>query len=155
MDISWHNWADVRRSVQTESTAVIFCCGSNTLRDLGLVFIVYILSCVVYKFFFRGLVLAVDQHLDLAFFRPDHHRLCAHATDHIKRVHRATAQCQLQSVFLHAPRKRLFQLVGDLEEPVRRTQPTDALMRALVVVILDPKRGPLPGLLEAVELGPL
>jgi hypothetical protein len=45
--------------------------------------------------------------------------------------------------------------VGDLKKPVGRTQTADALVGALVIIVLDPKRGPLHGLLEAVELGAL
>jgi hypothetical protein len=51
MSNSWQTWALVRRSLQIDNTAVIFCCGSNTLRVRWLVFMIYILSCVVHKFF--------------------------------------------------------------------------------------------------------
>jgi len=98
---------------------------------------------------------AVYQHLHLALFGSDHHRLAAHAADHVKRVHRPAPKRQLQHVFLHALFQRLFQIVGDLKEPVGRTQPADALVRPLVVVILHPEGGALPGLLEAVKLGAL
>jgi hypothetical protein len=79
---------------------------------------IYILSCVVHKFFFLAGI--VHQHLDLALFRPDDHRLAAHAADHIKRIHRAAPKGQFQNVFLNAFFQRLFQIVGDLEEPVGR-----------------------------------
>ena len=41
----------------------------------------------------------------------------------------------------------------DFEEAVRRAQAFDALMRSLVVVILNPEFDPLASALEAVELG--
>jgi hypothetical protein len=119
------------------------------------VFIVYILSRIVNKFFLHRVILTVDKHLHLALFRPDYHRLIAHAPDHVKRVHRPAAKGQFQSVFLHAFFKRLFQLVGDFEKPIGRAQSADTLVRALVVVILDPERGSFHGLLKTVELGAL
>jgi hypothetical protein len=134
---------------------VIFCCGSNTLEDRWFVFIVYILSRVVYKLFFLPTIGTVDKHLDLAFFGSDHHRLATHAAHHVKWVHRPAPKRQLQSVFLHALFQRLFQIVGDLEKPVGRTQPADALVRPLVVVIFDPEGAPLHSLFEAVKLHPL
>jgi hypothetical protein len=108
----------VRRSLQIDNTAVIFCCGSNTLRGRWFVFMIYILSCVVHKFFFLAGI--VHQHLDFALFRPDDHRLAAHAAHHIERIHRAAPQRQFQNVFFDALFQRLFQIVGDLEKPVGR-----------------------------------
>jgi hypothetical protein len=114
---------------------------------------IYILSCIVHKFFFPAGV--VHQHPDLTLFGPDDHRLAAHAADHVKRIHRPAPEGQFQHVLLDAALQGLFQVVGDLEEPVRRTQSADALVGALVVVIVDPKRSPFHRLREAVELGPL
>jgi hypothetical protein len=155
MDSSWHVCVIVRRSVHTDNTAVIFCCGSKRLLVRLAVFIVYILSGIVNKFFFRLAVLTVYQHPDFTLFGADHHRLPAHATDHVKRIHRTAAKRKLQRVFLNTLCKGLFQLVLDLKKPVGRAQPPDALMRTLVVVILDPEGTSLHRLLEAVELGPL
>jgi hypothetical protein len=45
--------------------------------------------------------------------------------------------------------------VSDLKKPVGRTQPADALVGALVIIVLDPKGGPFRGLLETVKLGTL
>jgi hypothetical protein len=115
----------------------------------------YILSCVIHKFFFQAGLLAVHQHLYLALFSPDHHRLLAHAADHVKRVHRTTTQRKFQNVFRHALFQRLFQIVGDLEEPVGRTQTPDALVGPLVVVVLHPEGRALHRLLETVKLGAL
>jgi hypothetical protein len=145
----------VRRSVQIDSTAVIFCCGSNILRGLWVVFIFYILSCVIHKFFFTAGFGTVHQHLYLALFRSDYHRLATHAAHHVKRVHRTTPKRQLQCVFLHPLFHCLFQIVGDLKKPVGRTQPADALVGTLVIIVLEPEGGPLCGLLEAVKLGAL
>jgi hypothetical protein len=100
MSISWQICAVVRRSVQTDSTAVIFCCGSNILRGRLSVFIFYILSGIVHKFFFRLLILAVDEHFDFALFRTDHHRLAAHAAHHVKRIHWSAPKGQLKGIFL-------------------------------------------------------
>jgi hypothetical protein len=69
-------------------------------------FIFYILSRIVDKFFFRLLILTVDEHFDFALFRPDHHRLTAHAAHHVKRIHWPTPKGQLKSVLLDAFFKR-------------------------------------------------
>jgi hypothetical protein len=121
MESSWQTWADVRRSVQIDKTAVIFCSGSNILRVRLAVFIFYILSRIIDKFFFSLLILAVDKHLDLAFLRPDHHRLATHAAHHVKRIHRTAPESQLKSIFLNTLCKSAFQLMLDLEKPVSRT----------------------------------
>jgi hypothetical protein len=119
------------------------------------VFIVYILSRIVDKFFVGRGVVAIEQHPHLALLRPDHHRLAAHATHHVEGIHRAPPQRQLECVLSNPLFDGLPQLVGDLEEPVGGTKPPDALVRPLVVVILHPQRGALHRLLEAVELRPL
>jgi hypothetical protein len=115
----------------------------------------YILSCVIHKFFFQAGLLAVHQHLHLALLGPDHHRLLAHAADHVKRVHRTTAQRKFQNVLRHALFQRLFQIVGDLKKPVGRTQTPNTLVGPLVVVVLHPEGCALHRLLEAVKLGAL
>jgi hypothetical protein len=155
MESSWHTWEVVRLSVQIDNTAVIFCCGSNTLRVLWLVFMIYILSCVIHKFFFLAGGFIVHQHPDFPFFRPDDHALASHAAHHIKWVHRAAPQGKFQNVLRYAVLQCLFQVVGDLEEPVGRAQAADALVRALVIVIGNPESGSFHRLIETVELGPL
>jgi len=72
------------------------------------VFIFYILSGIVDKFFLRLLILTVDEHFDFAFFRPDHHRLAAHAAHHVKRIQRPTPKGQLKCIFLHTFCKGAF-----------------------------------------------
>jgi hypothetical protein len=119
------------------------------------VLIVYILSGIVNKFFFPTGIGAVYQHPHLALFRPDHHRLAAHAPDHVKRIHRPAPKRQLQRVLLDALLQGLSQIVGDLKKPVRRAQPADALVRPPVVVILNPQPAALNRLIEAVKLRPL
>jgi hypothetical protein len=116
---------------------------------------VYILSRIVDKFFFRRTVFSINEHPDFTLLRPDHHRLTAHAAHHVKGIHWPTAKGQLQGILLDPLFDRLPKLVGDLEEPVRRTKPPDALMGPFVVVVLDPQRGALYRLLEAVKLRPL
>ena len=152
---SWQTCELVRRSLQIDNTAVIFCCGSNTLRGRWLVFMIYILSCVVHKFFFPAGGIVVHQHFDFTFFSPDDHALATHAAHHIKWIYRTPAKRQFQNVLRNAFLQCLFQIVGDLEKPVGRAQAADALVRATVIVILDPKMGSLHRLIEAVELGTL
>jgi hypothetical protein len=131
---------------------VIFCCGSNTLRVRWLVFIIYILSCIVHKFFFLAGI--IHQHLDLALFSPDDHALVSHAAHHIKRINRTPTKGQFQDIFLNAFLQCLFQIVGNLEKPIGGTQAADALVGPLMIVIRNPKIGSRYRLVEAVELGP-
>jgi hypothetical protein len=72
------------------------------------VFIFYILSSIVDKLFLRLLILTVDEHFDFALFRPDHHRLTAHAAHHVKRIHWPATQGQLKGIFLHTFGKGAF-----------------------------------------------
>jgi hypothetical protein len=114
----------------------------------------YILSCVVHKFFLMAGRI-VHQHFHFALFRPDDHTLAAHAAHHIERIHWAATQRQFQDVLLNALFQCFFQFVGNFEKPVGRTQPTDTLVGAFVIVVLHPEGGALHRLLEAVELSPL
>jgi hypothetical protein len=116
---------------------------------------IYILSCVVHKFFFLAGDFIVHQHLDLTFFGSDDHALAAHAAHHIKGIHRAPPKGQFQYVFGNALLQCLFQIVGDFEKPIGRTQAADPLMRPSVIIIGNPKSGPFHRLLEAVELSSL
>ncbi|HSM89271.1 MAG TPA: hypothetical protein VLT56_04550 [Desulfobacterales bacterium] len=100
----------------------------------------------------RSTVLAIKQHPDLTLLGTDHNRLAAHATHHVKGVHRPAAKGELERILLKPLLDCLLQLVGDLEEPVRGTKPPDPLVGPLVVVILDPQGGALHRLLEAVKL---
>jgi len=115
---------------------------------------VYILSCIVDKFFFTSAV-SFKEHPDFPLLCPDHHRLTPHAPHHVKGVHRPAPKRQFQGIVLDPLFDRLSQLMGDLEEPVGGTKPPDALVGPLVVVILDPKGRTLASLLEAVKLRPL
>jgi hypothetical protein len=119
------------------------------------VFMVYILSRIVNKFFLRSTALAVNEHADLALLGPDHHRLAAHAPHHVERVHRTSPKGELERILLEPLFDRLSQLGGDLKEAVRGTKPPDPLVGPLVVVVLDPDGGALHRLIEAVKLCPL
>jgi hypothetical protein len=66
------------------------------------VFIFYILSRIVDKFFFPLLILTIDEHFHFALFRPDHYGLSAHAAHHVKRIHRPATKGQFKGVFLDA-----------------------------------------------------
>ena len=96
-----------------------------------------------------------DDQFDLSLFRLDQHRLLAHPSDHVKGCLGFAAQGELPHVlrdpFFHGRPHLLL----DLEEPVRRTQPFDPLVRPLVVVILHPVPDPLHRALEGVEPRPL
>ena len=115
----------------------------------------YLLYRIVDKFFLGSTALAVNEHPDLALLGPDHHRLAAHAPHHVKRVHRAAPEGELQGILLEPLFDRLSQIGGDLKKAVRGAKPPDPLVRPLVVVILYPKSGTFQRLLEAPKLRPL
>jgi hypothetical protein len=116
---------------------------------------VYILSCIVDKFFLRSAALTIKEHPDLSLLGPDHHRLATHAAHHIEGVHRTAPQGELEAVFHDPLFDRLSQLGGDLEKPVGGAKPPDPLVRPLVVVILYPQPRALHRLLKAPKLRPL
>jgi hypothetical protein len=74
------------------------------------VFIVYILSRIVDKFFLGSSALAIKEHAHLALLGPDHHRLSAHAAHHVKRVHRTAPEGELERIFLDSFFDRLPQI---------------------------------------------
>jgi hypothetical protein len=97
---------------------------------------IYILSCVVHKFFFPAGDFIVHQHPDFALLGTDDNTLVSHAAHHIKRIHRTSPKRQFQDVFRHALLQRLFQVVGDLEKPVGRAQAADPLTHRRMAVRL-------------------
>jgi hypothetical protein len=116
---------------------------------------IYILSCVIHKFFFLAGGFIVHQHFDFPLFSPDDHTLAPHAAHHIKRIHRTPPKGKFKDVLRHSFLQRLFQVVGDLEESIGRAQAADTLVRPLMIVIRHPESGSLDCLIEAVELGSL
>jgi hypothetical protein len=98
-------------------------------------------------------LLITDAEFELALLGAEHDGLAVHASHHVERSLGFAAQGQFQEVFLNTLFDGAAQLCLDLEEAVRRTQPFDALMRPLVVVIFDPELDPFPCRLKAVELG--
>lgn len=99
------------------------------------------------------MLLAIDAELEFALFGPQHDGLTLHAPDHVEGSLGTAAQGHFERVFADALLDGLAQLVLDFEEAVRRAQAANALMGALVVVMLDPQADALAGLLEVVELG--
>jgi hypothetical protein len=108
---------------------------------------------VILEFMVGGLLLAIDAELEFAFFCPQHNRLSLHAPDHVEGRLGTTAQGHFEDVFPDAFLDGFAQVVLNFKEAVRRAQAADALMGALVVVMLDPQADALAGLLEVVELG--
>jgi hypothetical protein len=108
---------------------------------------------VIFEFVVGGLLLAIDAELEFAFFGAQHDGLPLHASDHVEGRLGTTAQGHFEGVFADALLDGLAQFVLDFEEAVRRTHAADALMGALVVVMLDPQADALAGLLEVIELG--
>jgi len=100
-----------------------------------------------------GLILRVGEfEFEFTFFGAQDDRLAFHAADHIEGSARLSAQRHLQQVFLDAGLDGLAQRGLDLEEAIGRAQSANALMRALVVVMLDPEANALARLLETSEL---
>jgi hypothetical protein len=97
--------------------------------------------------------LIADTEFEFALLGTEHDRLAVHPPDHVEGRLGFATQGKFEEVFLHAGFERFAQLRLDLEEPVGGAHALDALMRALVVVILDPELDALAGGLERVELG--
>jgi hypothetical protein len=98
-------------------------------------------------------LLITDTEFEFALFGPEDDGLAIHPSHHVKGRLGFAAQGQLQKIFLDASLHRLAQLGLDLEEAVSRTQSINALVGPLVIVIFNPQLDPLPGGVEAVELG--
>ena len=98
-------------------------------------------------------LLITDTEFEFALLGAEHDGLTVHPADHVEGRLRFAAQGQLQEVVLNAGFDGLAQLRLNLEEAIRRTEAFNALMRPLVVIVFDPEFDPLPGGLEAVELG--
>jgi hypothetical protein len=153
------NWrqtsAGLHRSVHTASTAWTLSgalWGGVIVRFFRSVFSVGFLVEVIGKFLFEVLLIA-DTEFEFAFFGAEYDRLAIHPPDHVEGRLRFAAQGQLEEVFLNARLDGFAEFILDLEEAICRTQAFNALMGALVVVILDPEFDALTGGVEAVELG--
>jgi len=109
---------------------------------------------VIDKFLFFVLLFITDAEFEFALLGPKHDGLTVHPADHVEGRLGFTAQGQLQKVVLNAGFNGFAQGRLDLEEPVGRTKAFNALVGAFVVVVFDPEFDPLPGRLEAFELGP-
>jgi hypothetical protein len=101
---------------------------------------------------FLVLVSIVDREFEFSFFGPEDDGLAFHAADHVEGRFGFSAQSHFQQVFFNAGFNGLAQLRGDFKEAVRRTKSFDALMRPLVIVILDPEPDALARRIEALEL---
>jgi hypothetical protein len=106
---------------------------------------------VINQFLFLVLFVT-DTEFEFALLGPEHDRLAVHATDPVEGSLGFAAQGQFQEVFLDAGFNGFAQRRLDLEEAVGRADAFDALVRPLVVVILDPEFDPFAGGVEAVEL---
>jgi hypothetical protein len=87
---------------------------------------------------FFGVFMITEFEFEFAFFGAQDDGLPFHAADHVEGSFGLAAQGHLQQVFLDAGLDGPAQLGLDLEEAIGGTQSADALMRALVVIILDP-----------------
>lgn len=94
-----------------------------------------------------------DREFEFSFFGPQDDRLPFHAADHVEGRLGFPAQGHLQQVFLDPGFDGFAQLRGNFKIAVGRTKAFNALMRPLVIVILDPEADPFPGRIEALKLG--
>ena len=108
---------------------------------------------VIREFLIPG-VFVVELHLDLSLLGADYHRLLAQPPDHVEGRLGLAAQRQLLDVVSDAALNHGSQFLRDGEEPIRRAEPVQRLVRSLVVVVFHPQADPLAGLLEAVKLRP-
>lgn len=98
---------------------------------------------VVGEFFVFGSI--IDREFEFAFFGPQNDRLPFHPADHIEGSLGLAAQRHLQQVFFDACFHGLAQFGGDFEVAIRRAEAFDALVRPLVIIILDPEPDPFAG----------
>jgi hypothetical protein len=109
---------------------------------------------VIDEFLFIVLLFIAHAEFEFALLGPEHDGLTVHAADHVEGRLGFAAQGQLQEVVLDARLNGFTQGRLDLKEAVGRTKAFNALMGAFVVVVFDPESDPVPGGLEALELGP-
>ena len=168
------NWrqtsAALHRSVHTASTAWAFSIALWFWLSGCLVLVVLLglvigfglglfLVEVIDEFFYRCstaavFILGIGQfEFEFAFLGAQDDRLALHAADHVEGSAGLAAQGHLQQVFFDARFDGLAQLGLDLKEAIGWAEAADALMRTLVVVILDPGTNALPRRVEAFELG--
>lgn len=79
----------------------------------------------------------------------------AHFPHHVEGLRGLAPQRRLEHVLLDPRLKGRLQVVVDLKVSVRRTEPPDTLVRAPVIVVLDPEGDALARLLKVLEAGPL
>jgi hypothetical protein len=91
---------------------------------------------------------------EFAFLRAQDDRLAFHPPHHVEGRARFAAQRHLQEIIFDPGFEGLAQFSLDFEEAVGGAQPTDPLVRSLMVVIFDPGLDPLAGVLEGIELRP-
>ena len=101
---------------------------------------------------FLVLVSIVDGEFEFSFFGPEDDRLPFHAADHVEGSLGLAAQSYLQEVFLDAFLDGFAQLGGDFEVTIRRTETFNALVRAFVIIVSNPKPDAFTGRCEAFEL---
>ena len=109
---------------------------------------------VVREFLIPGALFVVELHPDLSLLGANDHRLLTEPPDHVEGRLGLAAQRQLLDVVGDAALDHGSQFLRDGEEPIRRAQAVQRLVRPLVVVVLHPQPHPLARLLEAVELRP-
>lgn len=98
---------------------------------------------------------AVYPYTDSFLVALDHKALVPDLSHHVERLYGFPVESQLLHVCRHVLLDRGFHLLFDLEEPVRRAKPFDALVRTLVVVVFYPVSETLLSFIERFELGPL
>ena len=91
--------------------------------------------------------------LDLVALAHHTHIRSAQLTQQIQRRLWLLSQSQTQRVVLATLLHRFFHVVGDPVEPIRRTRTVQSLVRALVVVIVNPVLQPTAGVGERGEHG--
>jgi hypothetical protein len=107
---------------------------------------------VINQFLF--FLFVADTEFEFALLGTQHNGLAFHPANHIEGGLGFAAQSQFQQVLLNAGFDGLAQGVLDLEEAIGWAETFNALMRSLVVVILNPELDALAGRIEALELSP-
>jgi hypothetical protein len=136
-----HTAAGVRRPLQTASTDCAFSLALNVL--LGRFTAVFSCVVVIFKSPYEFLFITLNLHRQRYAFCADYNALLSPPPHHVTLVPRLAAQRQFLDVRLDSFLDRFLYFLPDSEEPVRRAQPVDTLVGALVVVEFHPVRDPL------------
>lgn len=94
-----------------------------------------------------------EFQFEFAFLGAEHDRLAFHASDHVERGARLTAQGHLQDIVGNACLDGFAQLALHFKEAIGRAKSLNALVGTLVIIVFNPAADTFARGIEALELG--